>query len=174
MGSHVYGRDGAGSTGRHRISREEKPMREHAPAASRHVHVALPFAYAAAERDRVRVQLLRILLDETLPLEHTRHAAPADRVGGVAIPLFGARWLRGTDVADAKAHPVLDALAAELGALAAAGRHRGHTLEQIVGDVRRLVSAVAGDARHDAHYEAVQHHAVQLVMAGYWKAAPPG
>ena len=134
----------------------------------RHAQAALPFAYAAPERDRVRVQLLRILLDESLPTGQTRHAAPADRPHGDVIPLFGARW---SADADSPSRRALDALAVELDALATVARRRGQTLEQIVADVRRLVSAVAGAARHDAHYEAVQHHAVQLVMAGYWKAA---
>jgi hypothetical protein len=149
-------------------------MREHISAAGDDGHVALPFSYAATERDRVRVQLLRILLDESWPSEQTRRAGPADRAdraGSGVIPLFGARWLdEGGD--DAGRRAALAGLAAALDELAATARRRGHTLEQIVGDVRRLVSAVAGDVRHDAHYEAVQHHAVQLAMAGYWKAAP--
>ena len=146
-------------------------MREHISAADSHGHVALPFSYAAAERDRVRVQLLRILLDEGWPSDQTRRTTRADRAVAVVIPLFGARWLdEHGDVAGRRA--ALAGLAAALDELAAEARGRGDTLEQIVGDVRRLVSAVAGDVRHDAHYQAVQHHAVQLVMAGYWKAAP--
>ena len=125
----------------------------------------LPFPYAVAERDGVRVQLLRVMLGDAPSTDDD-----ADAPRREPVPLFGAQWLASANPSDIAQRLPVDALAAAMGPLVVAARAHDVPLEQIVAGVRRLASAVAGAAPHDGHYRAVRGLAVQLAMAAYWKA----
>jgi hypothetical protein len=146
-------------------------MRELAPPAGDDDVGALPFAYATAERDVVRVQLLRVMLGDVAPGEVVRRDDAPRRE---PVPLFGAQWLASTQPEEVAQRLTLHALAAAMDPLVRVARAHAVPLEQIVADVRRLASAVAGAAPHDGHYRAVRALAVQLAMAAYWKAAETG